>query len=127
MEVSLVVAVYPVPYEKQEVEQILLYQISRVHVKSNIQGVVTAASTEYFQEKVAFLGSKVVGLPAESSIAGALENLFSGKLIRHTSFPVRNRVVVNFRWVLRFPKVPAAEDPDTVILGNTGFPLLVGR
>lgn len=84
-------------------------------------------NTEYFEEKAAFLGSKVVGLPAESAVAGALENLFSGTVVSaRTSFPVRNRTVVNFRWGLRFPKVPAAEDPDTVILGNTGFPSPAG-
>lgn len=79
--------------------------------------------TDYFQEKAAFLGSKVGVFPEESAVVGAVENLFSGAVVSaRTSFPVRNRAVVNFRWGLRFPKVPAVEDPDTAILGNTNFP-----
>lgn len=80
--------------------------------------------TDYFQEKPPFLGSKVGGLPAESAVAGAVENLFSGAVVSaRTSFPLSNRAVVNCRWGLKFPKVPAAEDSDTVILGHAGgFP-----
>lgn len=82
--------------------------------------------TDYFQETPPFIGSKIGGLPAESAVAGAV-NLFSGAVVSaRTSFPVSNRALVNFRWGLRFPKVPAAEDSDTVILGNTGFPSPAG-
>ncbi|OIT35216.1 PREDICTED: uncharacterized protein LOC109243658 [Nicotiana attenuata] len=69
--------------------------------------------------KPAFLGGKVGVLPPESAVPGAVENLFSGTAVSaRTSFPVRNRAVVNFRWGLRFPTVSPAEDPDTVILGK---------
>ncbi|KAK4354483.1 hypothetical protein RND71_026677 [Anisodus tanguticus] len=37
---------------------------------------------------------KVGGLPAESAVAGAVENLFSGMVVNAwTSFPVRNGVI----------------------------------
>ncbi|CAN4109272.1 unnamed protein product [Withania somnifera] len=76
---------------------------------------------DYFGENSGFLSSS--GFPADSAIAGAIENLCSGAVVSaRTSVPVRNRAKVSFRWGLSFPKGPVPEDSDTVILGKAGFP-----
>lgn len=97
--------------------------------KSHSSSILTKSSqapvmkTDYFEEKLGFLSSSGFP-PADSAVAGAVENLCSGAVVSaRTSLPVRDRAVVNFRWGLKFPKGAVPEDSDTVILGKTGFPL----
>ncbi|KAJ8534167.1 hypothetical protein K7X08_007491 [Anisodus acutangulus] len=98
--------------------------------KSHSSSTLTKSLGSNFETPAAILKTDFLGggLPAESAVAGAVDNLFSGAVVSaRTSFPVRNRAVVNFRWGLRFPAVPqAAEDSDTVILGKSNFPLPAG-